>query len=161
MKISLHAKDPNQSGDEKFSRIDQVAHESGHAFRKSNNLDPADPGKLQSLIGMNLDQRTNAINNYTSQIVNYSQTKELGASHVENIVLSELIKSGSNFFSGIKLSEKYFGGLSIKMTISRGRILYVAEESNLNKLQAPRTSEYYLQNNFNIYTEHGLPAPDH
>ncbi len=159
MKISIHGKDPNQDGNEKFSRIGQVAHESGHAFRKSNDLDPAKPGKLPSLAGMNLDQRTEALNNYTSQLVNYNQTTELGASHIENIVLSELSNSSSSFFSGIKISETYFGGLSSKMTISNGRILYVPEEANLNKLQYPRTRDYYLNTKFNIYTEHGLQDP--
>lgn len=43
MRISVHGKDPDQNYDERLSRIGQVAHETGHTWRKKNGLDPNAP----------------------------------------------------------------------------------------------------------------------
>jgi RHS repeat-associated protein len=158
MKISMHGIDPNQKN-EKFSRIAGVAHESGHAFRKANNLDPADPGPFLPKLGIGIDALVSAKNAHTEALVNYSQNKELGASHVENIVISELINSGNKSFNGLKISETYYGGLTTESVIQNGRMVNLPVEGNLNKLTPPRTADYYLRTNFNIYLEHGLSEP--
>ena len=159
MKISMHGNDPNQKS-EKLSRVAGVAHESGHAFRKANNLDPANPGLFTPKLGMGVDALVSARNTHTDALVNYSQTSELGASHIENIVLSELINSESKSFSGLKVSETYYGGTISESVMQNGRTVKYPVFGNLDKLTPPRTMEYYLQTKFNIYQEHGLPEPN-
>ena len=156
MSISIHGKDPNQGGNEKFSTVSQVAHETGHGFRRKYNLESAPPGRMPSTFGMSSDKATDALNNHTTEVVNYNNKKELGASHIENIVLSELINSGSNSFNGIALSQTYFGGAGKQMVMSNGRALYVPVETNLDKLAPPHTKDYYMNTKFDIYAEHGI-----
>jgi len=111
-------------------------------------------------MGMNIVQSTDAINEFVRQKANYSQTSELGASHIENIILGELINSGSSNYTGLAISATYFGGTIIETTKVPGKpAINTLGYGNLNKLEPPHTRDYYLNNQFNIYTEHGLQDP--
>jgi hypothetical protein len=148
----------NQKGDERLSRIEQVAHESGHTWRKKHNLDPVAPTPPTFTIGQK--NVTETLNNYTKELVQSSRTRELGAVHIANIVLSELMNSGSNNFNGLNLQATYWGLANITIDVSKGKMLDIPSEEDYNTLQEPRTREYYLNTKFDIYKEHGIQDPD-
>ncbi len=154
MSISIHAKFPEQSS-EKFSRIEQVGHESGHAWMKKNNLEPTLP-RLNSTPAMTKEQSTSALNEYRSNFVNYVNTKEINASHIGNIINSELINSGNSNFSGLNLAEFYYGGLGTKLDVASGLLRQVSKDLPL--LEPPRTKDFYLNTKFNLYAEYGIPG---
>jgi RHS repeat-associated protein len=158
MTISVRDTDPNQTS-EKTSRIGGIAHETGHAFRRANNKEAEDPGDFTPKLGMGVDNLNAARSSHVIAVANYSYTKEMGVSHIENIVLSELINSGSNFFSGLKISETYYRGTIAIPEMVRGKMVMSLGEGNFNKLEPPKTKEYYLNTKFNIYAEYGLPEP--
>jgi|GEM_PF-4014371 len=107
---------------------------------------------------MDVNQTTAILNEHTRLLVNYNNTSELGASHIENIVMGELINSGNNYFKGLQISATYFNGVVSETIYNMGKPpLNIPSFGNLNKLQSPHTREYYLKTHFNIYTEHGLP----
>lgn len=159
LKISVHGKDPNQKGDEKMSRIGQVAHETGHAWRKKNNLDPPVPNRPTLSTELGDGQNIDKSNEYVKAMVSNNQIRELGAAHIENIVLSELKKSGSSFFFGLDLRSTMMLATH-ETTFVNFKMVLVPSFQDYNTLQPPRTRNYYMDTKFNIYKEHGLPDSD-
>lgn len=138
-----------------------IAHESGHAWRKTHNLDPAFPGNIKLSPPMNNAQQAAnniAISDYNVAFANAKNTSELGASHIENIVSSELMNSGNSTFSSVGLRSSYYGGVQLTTYFDRYSLktLYNKSEGTLNTLASPRDSKYYMTSHFNLYTEHGL-----
>lgn len=161
--IGIHYDESKAGGTRnKFaSQVGLIAHESGHAWRKTHNLDPGFPEDLKLSPPMNKAQQAAnniATSDYNVAFANAKNTSELGASHIENIVSSELMNSGNSTFSSVGLRSSYYGGVQLTSYFDRYSLktLYNKSEGTLNTLASPRDSKYYMTSHFNLYTEHGL-----
>jgi RHS repeat-associated protein len=144
------------------SQLSVTAHETAHAWRKTHNLDPEKP-KVPSLPmpgpgDMQLQNKNNqAMSDYSQGTVNAAKTSELGASHIENIVLSELINSGKSVFKDVTLTSTYVGGFGlIKTMINFLPIYSIKEGVNYNLLESPKNGDYYRSHKFDIYQENNI-----
>ncbi len=90
-----------------------------------------------------------ALSNYNESFVNARNTSELGASHIENMVLSELMNSNKAVYNGLDLRGTYYGGLQLTTNVVNGQIVRDKREDDLNTLQSPRDRNYYLNTKFN------------
>lgn len=117
--LGVHADESKAGGTrDKFStQIANIAHETGHAWRKTHNLDPAFPDQPKlSAPRTNAQQAANniAISDYNVAFAYAKNTSEIGASHIENLVISELNTSGNSNFGSVGLRSTYYGGVELK-----------------------------------------------
>jgi len=93
-------------------------------------------------------------NDYVNQVVINKNTEELNAMHIENVVRTELGRSGSSSFAGIKLNSVYPIGYGIKTTYTNGIRRDNIQYKTLNALTPPHDETYYLKTpSFNIYED--------
>lgn len=159
--IGIHSDMGQKNGTQ--NRVGIVAHESGHVWRKKHNLDPAMPTfpTLSAPQNAQMQNANNAaLSSYNESFVNARNTSELGASHIENMVLSELMNSNKAAYNGLDLRGTYYGGLQLTTNVVNGQIVRDKREADLNTLQSPRDRNYYLNTKFNLYKDHGIPQPE-
>ena len=142
------------------TQLSIIAHETGHAWRKTNNLDPEDPNppSLPMPRTRQMQDANNlAMSNYSVAQVNATKTSELGASNIENIILSELINSGKDIFKTVTLTSVYYKGIDLERTFVNFMPLYeIKLDVDYNVLAPPKDASYYLNQKFDIYKEHGI-----
>jgi hypothetical protein len=86
----------------------------------------------------------------------------LGAAHIGNIIIGELMNSGASNYKGLDISSTYFGLaelVTFPPQFGKAQLSDI-QKVDVNLLEPPRTKEYYLKTHFNIYAEHGLQDPD-
>lgn len=146
-----------------FNRMSMVAHETGHVWRQKNNLDPNYPEFPKTPYPSTREiqlENNEKFSKYNEDFVKAKNTREGGASHIENMVLSELINSGNPIFKGLDLTEENHGGMRLTSMFVFGRVVHGKEDAALNVLEAPRDRNYYLNTKFNLYNEHGIKNPE-
>jgi RHS repeat-associated protein len=139
MTIGINSDESKSGGsrDATSTKIGMIAHETGHAWRKTHNLDPAFPNQPKLTAPMtNAQQAANniAISDYNVAFAYAKNTSEIGASHIENTVISELNTSGNSNFGTLELRSTYYGGIELKPRFDKYalRTLYDKFEAAIN-----------------------------
>lgn len=150
---------------EYVNMITTIAHEAGHAWRDNlNNLDIEFPTQP------NAEYRENSFKYSDSYILAYNQwvretakvheSTEREASHIENIVISELMNTEKKKFKSLTLRTGYYPSYHAVLYIDDDKkIRYKLEirfSEHYNLLNTPRDSEYYLKNKHNIHEENNV-----
>lgn len=156
--IGVHYVDQNQK-DLYSSQVATIAHESGHAWRKTHGLDPQMPEDLALNMFDPPDVAQSKIESNSRAIVKYDVASEGGASHIENVIVGELKRSQSSLFDNLNLRSVYPGIAQLSSTpnpYNRFRPIVTAVPGNLNTLAPPRDRAFYLNTKVDIYKENGL-----
>ncbi len=139
-----------------FTRVKTTAHETGHAWRELHKLDPAFPK-----VGENPSA-------YNIAFARVHEITERGASHISNIVVSELQRSNNSVYDGIKLSATYDVGFTTSKFNSSGKVNFdlngqvqhnLVQTNGYNVLSPPRDANYYKQK-IDIHKEHDVRPLD-
>jgi hypothetical protein len=138
------------------AQMGMIAHETGHKFRNLYGLDPSFPTKIGGKIG---DDDYSSLSEYNVQFQNAHETSEKGALHIENIVRSELKRSGK--FGSVQVKQFYSPGFTIKteFDINKGVKRTLNMIHNYDLFDNGKYNREYYENEINIYKELGINRP--
>jgi len=106
--------DYNEEDTYEHAQMSLIAHETAHKFRDQYGLDPPFPKSINQ--GIDAKDYSNW-NNYFIQFQKAHETSERGALHIENIVRSELTRSGK--FGTMQIHQYYSPGFYIKSELDK------------------------------------------
>jgi hypothetical protein len=151
--IKIGINSDNGTG-KRYTMIGLIAHESGHAWRSLYKLDPEWPEKPIVSIFLSSEKLKLNLNEYIDMFVNVHEISERGASHIENIIRSELMKS--NNYPELNLKEFYTTGLRSITTVDDRMRLNRTFDSVYYNVLSFYNKDFYIQGKINIYTEHNI-----
>ncbi|MFT3683043.1 MAG: hypothetical protein QM791_22475 [Ferruginibacter sp.] len=160
-----------------LNRMSHYAHEFGHAWRKFHDLDQKTPDKFNAeqqyffapgLFPKKEDieaakQKSEAAeernrkgsNDYNIKLTEVKNSWEYGASHIQNIVLSELQRTNKKVFSSIALRNSYDNAAEAVHMMIAGKLYIKFSDGTgtINLLTAPHDKDFY-KNKVDIYEDH-------
>jgi RHS repeat-associated protein len=135
-------------GSKSATQISGIAHETGHGWRQLQGLDGPEP----TLTGTDRA----SMNSYIDAFAQHHESSERGATHIENIVKSELMRSGNSSYDGISLRSEYSPGFKSVMSFDANmQMQKTLKVTTYNVLEPPRDANYYNRT-IDIHQEHGV-----
>ncbi|MBT1685805.1 DUF6443 domain-containing protein [Dawidia soli] len=145
MRVNVNS---DAEGSQSATQISGIAHETGHGWRQQQGLELPEP----TITGADRA----SMNSYIDAFAQTHETNERGASHIENIVKSELMRSGNAAYGGISLRSEYSPGFKSVMKFDvNGQMQKTLRVTTYDVLELPRDANYYNQK-IDIHQEHGV-----
>ncbi|WP_165761310.1 hypothetical protein, partial [Niastella koreensis] len=163
-------------GNQMLNRLSHYAHEFGHAWRRSYDLDfklpdhynveypdyvpmfapSAKKASIEKENAARVKRNFERWNKYNEDLFDVYTQWEKEASNIQNVVLSELIKTHLSMFSGVKLRNTYDLGPILDIDKVTGKKTCYPQLGTIQLLTPPRDASYYMNNNINIHLEYNV-----